>query len=129
MKKGTGHVEKDHQKIGGCAAGCMIQGFIFSLNDEGEASEFMDDVSGWSQSLAFSFQAEINTSKMLGRSPLVSKGLDLNTRHLNAVNSMLSKLEKGVEIAPLASFSNEVREYFSKNLSILRIAGSVLPTD
>ncbi|MFX0171742.1 MAG: hypothetical protein ACFE9L_07470 [Candidatus Hodarchaeota archaeon] len=60
---------------------------------------------------------------------LVNKGLDLNTRHLNAVNNMLSKLEKGVEIAPLASFSNEVREYFIKNLSILRITGSLPPTD
>lgn len=60
---------------------------------------------------------------------LVSKGLDLNTRHLNAVNSMLSKLEKGVEIAPLASFSNEIREYFDKNLSILRLTGLVLSTD
>ncbi|MFX0181524.1 MAG: hypothetical protein ACFE95_00480 [Candidatus Hodarchaeota archaeon] len=56
---------------------------------------------------------------------LVNKGLDLNTRHLNAVNSMLSKLEKGVEIAPLASFSNEIHEYFNKNLSILRITGLV----
>ncbi|MFX0149925.1 MAG: hypothetical protein ACFFAJ_04030 [Candidatus Hodarchaeota archaeon] len=60
---------------------------------------------------------------------LVSKGLDLNTRHLNAVNTMLSKLEKGVEIAPLASFSNEVRDYFIKNLTILRITGSLLTTD
>jgi hypothetical protein len=60
---------------------------------------------------------------------LVSKGLDLNTRHLNAVNTMLSKLEKGVEIAPLASFSNEVRDYFIKNLSILRITGSLVTTD
>lgn len=75
-KKGTGHVEKDYEEIGGCAAGCMIQSFIFSLDDEGAASEFMDDVSGWSKSLAFSFQAEIDTSKMLGRSPLMSKGLD-----------------------------------------------------
>jgi hypothetical protein len=60
---------------------------------------------------------------------LMNKGLDLNARHLNAVNSMLSKLKKGVEIAPLASFSNEIREYFDKNLSILRVTGLVLSTD
>lgn len=57
---------------------------------------------------------------------LVEKGLMLNTRHLNAVESMLSKLEKGVEIAPLASFSNEIKKYFVENLTYLRITGWVV---
>ncbi|MFX0086424.1 MAG: hypothetical protein ACFFAU_12210 [Candidatus Hodarchaeota archaeon] len=57
---------------------------------------------------------------------LVNKGLNLNTRHLNAVQTMLQKLEKGVEIAPLASFANEVKQYFIENLSYLRISGWVL---
>ena len=52
---------------------------------------------------------------------IVNQGLVLNTRHLSAVESMLQRLEKGVEIAPLASFANEVQEYFSDNLSLLRI--------
>lgn len=57
---------------------------------------------------------------------LVEKGLMLNTRHLNAVKSMLSKLEKGVEIAPLASFSNEIRRYFIENLTYLKVTGWVV---
>jgi uncharacterized small protein (DUF1192 family) len=57
---------------------------------------------------------------------LVNKGLRLNTRHLNAVQSMLIKLEKGVEIAPLASFSNEIKNYFVDNLEYLRITGWVV---
>ncbi len=57
---------------------------------------------------------------------LVNKGFPLNTRHLNAVQSMISKLEKGVEIAPLASFSNEIQKYFVENLTYLRITGIVL---
>ncbi len=57
---------------------------------------------------------------------LVNKGLNLNTRHLNAVQSMLQKLEKGVEIAPLASFANEVKQYFVENLSYLRISGWII---
>ncbi|MFX0124408.1 MAG: hypothetical protein ACFFAE_12270 [Candidatus Hodarchaeota archaeon] len=57
---------------------------------------------------------------------LVDKGLMLNTRHLNAVQSMLMKLEKGVEIAPLASFSNEIMKYFLDNLTYLRITGWVV---
>lgn len=57
---------------------------------------------------------------------LFNKGLTLNTRHLNAVQSMLSKLEKGVEIAPLASFSNEIKNYFVENLTYLRITGWVV---
>ncbi|MFX1538994.1 MAG: hypothetical protein ACFFDI_32830 [Promethearchaeota archaeon] len=57
---------------------------------------------------------------------LVNKGLGLNTRHLNAVQSMLIKLEKGVEIAPLASFSNEIKNYFGDNLEYLRITGWVV---
>lgn len=57
---------------------------------------------------------------------LVNKGLMLNTRHLNAVQSMLAKLEKGVEIAPLASFSNEIKKYFVDNLTYLRITGWVV---
>lgn len=57
---------------------------------------------------------------------LVNKGLMLNTRHLNAVQSMLTKLEKGVEIAPLASFSNEIKNYFVDNLTYLRITGWVV---
>ncbi|MFX1507925.1 MAG: hypothetical protein ACFFDC_17700 [Promethearchaeota archaeon] len=57
---------------------------------------------------------------------LVNKGLMLNTRHLNAVQSMLIKLEKGVEIAPLASFSNEIKNYFVDNLTYLRITGWVV---
>ncbi len=52
---------------------------------------------------------------------LVDHGLALNTRHLNAVDSMLQKLAKGVEIAPLASFANEVRDYFKENLTLLRL--------
>jgi len=52
---------------------------------------------------------------------IVDLGLQLNTRHLNAVQTMLTKLEKGVEIAPLASFSNEIRDYFNENLSLLRM--------
>ncbi len=52
---------------------------------------------------------------------LMSHGLKLNTRHLSAVESMLDKLEKGVEIAPLASFSNEIKEYYEENLRLLRI--------
>ena len=52
---------------------------------------------------------------------LVDHGLMLNTRHLNAVDAMLQKLEKGVEIAPLASFANEVHDYFSENLTLLRL--------
>jgi myosin heavy subunit len=55
---------------------------------------------------------------------LVDHGLMLNTRHLNAVDSMLQKLDKGVEIAPLASFANEVYEYFTENLTLLRIANT-----
>ena len=57
---------------------------------------------------------------------LVNKGFSLNTRHLNAVESMLVKLEKGVEIAPLASFSNEINKYFVENLTYLRITGWVV---
>jgi chromosome segregation ATPase len=57
---------------------------------------------------------------------LVNNGLMLNTRHLNAVQSMLAKLEKGVEIAPLASFSNEIKNYFVDNLTYLRITGWVV---
>ncbi|MFX1516742.1 MAG: hypothetical protein ACFFC6_10555 [Promethearchaeota archaeon] len=57
---------------------------------------------------------------------LVNKGLSLNTRHLNAVESMLVKLEKGVEIAPLASFSNEIKKYFVDNLTYLRITDWVV---
>ncbi|MFW9905726.1 MAG: hypothetical protein ACFFFH_15440 [Candidatus Thorarchaeota archaeon] len=57
---------------------------------------------------------------------LVNKGLELNTRHLNAVQSMITKLEKGVEIAPLASFSNEIKNYFVDNLTFLRITGWVI---
>jgi DNA repair exonuclease SbcCD ATPase subunit len=52
---------------------------------------------------------------------IVNKGLTLNTRHLNAVESMLQKIEKGVEIAPLASFANEIKEFFTENLSLLKI--------
>ena len=57
---------------------------------------------------------------------LVDKGFMLNTRHLNAVQSMLSKLEKGVEIAPLASFANEIKNYFVENLTYLRVTGWVV---
>ncbi|MHA2244962.1 MAG: hypothetical protein ACXADY_08340 [Candidatus Hodarchaeales archaeon] len=57
---------------------------------------------------------------------LFNKGFTLNTRHLNAVHSMLSKLEKGVEIAPLASFANEIKEYFVENLTYLRVTGGEL---
>ncbi len=57
---------------------------------------------------------------------LVNKGFFLNTRHLKAVQSMISKLEKGVEIAPLASFSNEIQKYFVENLTYLRVTGVVL---
>ncbi|MFX1285970.1 MAG: hypothetical protein ACFFB5_20170 [Promethearchaeota archaeon] len=57
---------------------------------------------------------------------LVDKGFVLNTRHLNAVQSMLSKLEKGVEIAPLASFSNEIKTYFVENLTYFRVTGWVI---
>jgi len=57
---------------------------------------------------------------------LVDKGFMLNTRHLNAVQSMLSKLEKGVEIAPLASFSNEIKTYFVENLTYLRVTGWIV---
>lgn len=57
---------------------------------------------------------------------LVNKGLILNTRHVNAVETMLKKLEKGVEIAPLASFANEVKKYFIENLTYLRITGWVI---
>jgi hypothetical protein len=39
---------------------------------------------------------------------------------------MLSKLEKGVEIAPLASFANEVKIYFSENLAYFRVTGFLL---
>jgi hypothetical protein len=52
---------------------------------------------------------------------IVDLGLQLNTRHLTAVETMLSKLEKGVEIAPLASFSNEIKDYFDENLTLLRL--------
>jgi DNA repair exonuclease SbcCD ATPase subunit len=52
---------------------------------------------------------------------LVDHGFMLNTRHLEAVGAMLQKLEKGVEIAPLASFANEVHHYFTENLSLLRL--------
>lgn len=54
---------------------------------------------------------------------LMDYGLPVNTRHLSAVESMLRKMEKGVEIAPLASFANEVREYFIENLTLFRITG------
>ncbi len=57
---------------------------------------------------------------------LVNNGLILNTRHLNAVQSMLSKLEKGIEISPLASFANEVKLYFRENLTYFRITGVLL---
>ncbi|MHA1225831.1 MAG: hypothetical protein ACTSPV_03735 [Candidatus Hodarchaeales archaeon] len=56
---------------------------------------------------------------------IVEKGFLLNTRHLSAIESMLSKLEKGVEIAPLASFANEIRKYYSENLEYFRVAGWV----
>lgn len=52
---------------------------------------------------------------------IVDLGLQLNTRHLTAIETMLSKLEKGVEIAPLASFSNEIKDYFDENLTLLRL--------
>lgn len=52
---------------------------------------------------------------------VVNKGLSLNTRHINAVDSMLQKIQKGIEIAPLASFANEIQAYFVENLSLLRI--------
>ncbi len=52
---------------------------------------------------------------------IVNKGLTLNTRHLNAVDSMLQKIQKGIEIAPLASFANEIKGFFIENLSLLRI--------
>jgi chromosome segregation ATPase len=54
---------------------------------------------------------------------LMDMGLPLNTKQLNAVTSILSKLEKGVEIAPLASFSNEIMQYYIENLTLLRITG------
>jgi chromosome segregation ATPase len=57
---------------------------------------------------------------------IVNEGLTLNTRQISAVESMLQKIQKGVEIAPLASFANEIREYFIENLSLLRIN---LPSD
>ncbi|MHA1976977.1 MAG: hypothetical protein ACW98F_13055 [Candidatus Hodarchaeales archaeon] len=57
---------------------------------------------------------------------IVNFGLILNTRHLTAVEAMLQKLEKGVEIAPLASFANEVRDYFSENLSLLGLTGVII---
>ncbi|MHA1801003.1 MAG: hypothetical protein ACTSWJ_04625 [Candidatus Heimdallarchaeaceae archaeon] len=56
---------------------------------------------------------------------IVQKGFRLNTRHLSAVQSMMSKLEKGIEIAPLASFANEIRKYYSENLEYFRIVGWV----
>lgn len=56
---------------------------------------------------------------------IVNKGLTLNTRHIGAVESMLQKIQKGIEIAPLASFANEIHAYFIENLSLLRIQ---LPT-
>ena len=52
---------------------------------------------------------------------IVNRGLTLNTRHLTAVESMLQKIEKGVEIAPLASFANEIKGYFNENMSLLRM--------
>ncbi|MHA1541895.1 MAG: hypothetical protein ACTSQH_02845 [Candidatus Hodarchaeales archaeon] len=52
---------------------------------------------------------------------IVNKGLTLNTRQLNAVESMLQKIDKGVEIAPLASFANEIKSFFTENLSLLKI--------
>ena len=52
---------------------------------------------------------------------IINKGLTLNTRHLNAVESMLQKIDKGVEIAPLASFANEIKSFFTENLSLLKI--------
>ncbi len=55
---------------------------------------------------------------------IVNKGLILNTRHLTAVDSMLSKIQKGVEISPLASFANEIQAFYSENLSLLRILSS-----
>ena len=60
---------------------------------------------------------------------IVNFGLILNTKHLNPVAKMLQKLEKGVEIAPLASFANEVRDYFSENLSLLGLTGLILDLD
>ncbi|MFW9778887.1 MAG: hypothetical protein ACFFE8_08535 [Candidatus Heimdallarchaeota archaeon] len=55
---------------------------------------------------------------------IVSSGFSLNTRHLNSVRSMIEKLESGLEISPLASFANEIKEYFESNLTLLRIPGS-----
>ena len=52
---------------------------------------------------------------------IINKGLTLNTRHLNAVESMLQKIDKVVEIAPLASFANEIKGFFIENLSLLKI--------
>jgi DNA repair exonuclease SbcCD ATPase subunit len=60
---------------------------------------------------------------------LVNFGLVLNTRHLKPVEAMLQKLEKGVEIAPLASFANEVRDYFTENLSLIGITRAILELD
>ncbi len=60
---------------------------------------------------------------------IVNYGLVLNTRHLSAVEGMLQKLEKGVEISPLASFANEVRDYFVENLILLGVTGVILEID
>lgn len=60
---------------------------------------------------------------------IVSSGFSLNTRYLNSVRSMIEKLESGLEISPLASFANEIKEYFESNLNLLRIPGSVISLD
>lgn len=60
---------------------------------------------------------------------IVNSGLSLNTRHLNAVKTLIEKLESGLEISPLASFANELKEYFMNNLQLLRIPGASFSLD
>lgn len=56
---------------------------------------------------------------------LLNNGLPLNTKKLNPVKTMIDKINKGVEISPLASFSNEVKAYYLYNLSIFKIVSNV----
>ena len=56
---------------------------------------------------------------------LLNNGLPLNTKKLTPVKTMIDKINKGVEIAPLASFSNEVKAYYIYNLSIFKIVNNI----
>ena len=75
-EQGGCHVQEHDEKIRGYAAGRMINGFIFGLDDQGAAAEPLDDFLRHFQSFDFSFQTKINIFKLFMKGFFVSKGLD-----------------------------------------------------